>query len=532
MRSIQAALAETRLRFERAGRSIASVSSSEGAAIHRRARRAAGGVRQVPWRRLVNPYRPIEILSADEVESIHTASLRILSEIGMQVLGDRALDALVGAGAVIDRGSRTVRMEPAQVEELVALAPREFRLHARNPDRDVVFGGANVVFCAVGGPAFVSDLDRGRRAGNIADFRDYVRLIGALDVIHQEGGGPLEPTDLPVETRHLDQYQVFASELDKTWHCLGTGRMVVEDALEVACLIRGVSRDALVAEPTLITIINTNSPLRLDGPMSDGLIAMAEHGQPVVATPFTLAGAMSPVSLAGAIAQQNAEALFLVALAQLVHPGAPMVYGAFTSNVDMRTGSPAFGTPESVKAQFASGQMARRYGLPWRSSNATASPVVDAQAAYEAEMAVWGAMMGGVNLLYQGAGWLEGGLTASYEKLIIDAEILQMMAEVLQPLEVSEASLGLDAIAEAGPGGHFFGTAHTLERYETAFYSPLVSDWRNFETWQADGARTATERANTLWKRLLAEAVPPPLDPAIAEALDAFVDRRKQEITR
>jgi trimethylamine--corrinoid protein Co-methyltransferase len=201
--------------------------------------------------------------------------------------------------------------------------------------------------------------------------------------------------------------------------------------------------------------------------MSDGLIAMAEHGQPVVATPFTLAGAMSPVSIAGAIAQQNAEALFLVALAQIVRPGAPMVYGAFTSNVDMRTGSPAFGTPESVKAQFASGQMARRYGLPWRSSNATASPVVDAQAAYEAEMAVWGAVMGGVNLLYQGAGWLEGGLTASYEKLIIDAEILQMMAEVLQPLEVSEGALGLEAIAEVGPGGHFFGTAHTLERYET-----------------------------------------------------------------
>ena len=266
--------------------------------------------------------------------------------------------------------------------------------------------------------------------------------------------------------------------------------------------------------------------------MSDGLIAMAEHGQPVVATPFTLAGAMSPVSIAGAIAQQNAEALFLVALAQIVRPGAPMIYGAFTSNVDMRTGSPAFGTPESVKAQFASGQMARRYGLPWRSSNATASPVVDAQAAYEAEMAVWGAVMGGVNLLYQGAGWLEGGLTASYEKLIIDAEILQMMAEVLQPLEVSEASLGLDAIAEAGPGGHFFGTAHTLERYETAFYTPLVSDWRNFETWEADGSRTATQRANTIWKRLLVDAVPPPLDSAIVEELDGFIERRKRQIAK
>jgi trimethylamine---corrinoid protein Co-methyltransferase len=478
----------------------------------------------------VNPYRPVEILSEDQVETIHETSLRILSDIGMQVLGDRALDALVVAGASVDRSTRNVRLDPGQVEELVTKTPGEFRLHARNPGRDVVFGGSNLVFCAVGGPAFVSDLDRGRRPGNIADFRDYVRLIGALEVIHQEGGGPLEPTDLPVETRHLDQYRIFTTELDKTWHCLGTGRVVVDDALEVACLVRAMSRDDLVREPSLITIINTNSPLRLDGPMSDGLIEMALHGQPVVATPFTLAGAMSPVSLAGAIAQQNAEALFMVALAQIVRPGAPMIYGAFTSNVDMRTGSPAFGTPESVKSQFASGQMARRYGLPWRSSNATASPVVDAQAAYEAEMAVWGAVMGGVNLLYQGAGWLEGGLTASYEKLIIDAEILQMIAEVLQPLEVTDASLGFEAIAEAGPGGHFFGTAHTLERYETAFYEPLVSDWRNFETWQADGSRTATERANTLWKRLLAEAVPPPLDPAISQALDAFIDRRKREI--
>ena len=281
---------------------------------------------------------------------------------------------------------------------------------------------------------------------------DYVRIIGALDVIHQEGGGPLEPNDLPVETRHLDMYRTFAVELDKTWQCLGFGARPVQDAIEVACLIRGVTPDDLLREPSLMTVINTNSPLRLDGPMGDGLMEMALHGQPVVATPFTLAGAMSPVSLAGALAQQNAEALFLVALSQIVRPGAPMVYGAFTSNVDMRTGAPAFGTPESVKSQLASGQLARRYGLPWRSSNATASNVVDAQAAYESEMAVWGAIMGGVNLLYQGAGWLEGGLTASFEKLIIDAEILQMMSEVLQPIAVDEASLGFEAMTDVGPG--------------------------------------------------------------------------------
>jgi trimethylamine--corrinoid protein Co-methyltransferase len=500
--------------------------------VRRRPRRTAGGVAQLPWRRLVNPFRPIEILSADQVEAIHHASLRILAEVGVEVLGDRAVERLREAGANVDGATRRVRLDPGLTETLVSSAPPSFELHARNPDRSVVLGGEHLVFCSVGGPAFVSDLDRGRRPGNHADFVAYVRLVGALNVLHQEGGGPLEPTDLPVATRHLDMYLALARELDKTWHCLGAGRTVVDDAIEVACLVRGIDRDRLAAEPSLITIINSNSPLRLDGPMSEGLIEMALHGQPVVVTPFTLAGAMSPVSLAGALAQQNAEALFMVALTQVVRPGAPVVYGGFTSNVDMRTGSPAFGTPESVKAQFATGQLARRYGIPWRSSNATASNVVDAQAAYESEMAVWGAVMGGVNLLYQGAGWLEGGLTASYEKLILDAEILQMISEVLSPLAVGDAELGLDAIAEVGPGGHFFAAAHTLERYETAFYRPLLSDWRNFETWQEDGARTATERANAIWKQLLAAAEPPALDPAVDEALQAWVDRRKREIER
>ena len=504
--------------------------TAEPVAHRRHTRRASGGVPQLPFRHLTNPFTPLEVLSADHVEDIHRASLRILAEVGVEVLGERALDRLAAAGAAVDRSNRRVRLDGALVEELVALAPPEFTLHARNPERNVVLGGRHLVFSSVGGPAFVSDLDRGRRPGNWTDFRDYVRLISTLNVIHQEGGGPLEPTDLPVETRHLDMYSCLATTLDKTWHCLGFGSVVVEDALEITALARGVTRETLVEEPSLITIINTNSPLRLDGPMSDGLITMAEAGQAVVATPFTLAGAMTPVTLAGAIAQQNAEALFCVALTQLARPGAPVVYGAFTSNVDMRTGSPAFGTPEYVKGAIASGQMARRYRLPWRSSNATASVVVDAQAAYESEMAVWGAVMGGVNLLYQGAGWLEGGLTASYEKLIVDAEILQMMSEVLQPVIVDEASLGLDAIAEVGPGGHFFGSAHTLERFETAFYRPMLSDWRNFETWADDGSLTATQRANRLWKQLLAEFEPPPLDPGAAEAIDGFVARRKREI--
>jgi trimethylamine---corrinoid protein Co-methyltransferase len=498
----------------------------------RRGRRVPAGLPQLPWRSVENPFRPIEILTADQLEAIHRASLRILREIGVEVLGAAAIDVLARAGATVDLDRRLVRLDDGLVEELVARAPARFTLHARNPLRDIHFGGRNLVFCAVGGPAFVTDIERGRRPGNMADFVDYVRLIGALDIVHQEGGGPLEPTDLPVETRHLDMYRVLATRLDKTWQCLGFGRTVVDDAIEITCLTRGIDRDELSRRPSLMTIINTNSPLRLDGPMSDGVIELATHGQAIVATPFTLAGAMSPSTLAGAIAQQNAEALFVIALAQAVRPGAPVVYGGFTSNVDMRTGSPAFGTPEYVKAAFATGQLARRYRLPWRSSNVTGSSVVDAQAAYESEMAVWGAVMGGVNLLYQAAGWLEGGLTASFEKLIVDAEILQMIAEVLVPFDVDEASLGVDAIAAVGPGGHFFGSAHTLDRYETAFYQPLLSDWRNFETWQDDGARTATERAHRIWRQLLAESVEPAMDPAVRDALDAFVDRRKREITR
>ena len=502
----------------------------------RRPRRESGRIEQLPWRQPVNRLAPLEVLSADEVEAIHRASLAILRDIGVEVLGPAAIDRFVAAGARVERtiGARgaaaRVRLEPEQVEALVVEAPATFRLHARNPERDIVFGDGHLVFSAVGGPAFVTDLERGRRPGNLADFEAFVRVVGSLDVIHQEGGGPLEPTDLPVETRHLDMYRSLATLLDKSWQCLAAGRMVVDDAIEVACLTRGIDRDELVRRPSLMTIVNSNSPLRLDGPMSDGLIEMATWGQPVVVTPFTLAGAMTPVTLAGALAQQNAEALFMVGLAQLVRPGTPVVYGGFTSNVDMRSGSPAFGTPEFVKAAIATGQLARRAGLPHRSSNVTGSAVVDAQAAYESEMSIWASVLGGATLLYQAAGWLEGGLTASFEKLILDAELLQQMTEVVRPIVVDDASLGLEAIAEVGPGGHFFGAAHTLERFETAFYRPMLSDWRTWEAWHEDGARTATDRAHRVWQRLLAEYEPPALEPSVAEALDAFVARRKREI--
>jgi len=285
----------------------------------------------------------------------------------------------------------------------------------------------------------------------------------------------------------------------------------------------------MMREPCLYSIINTNSPLQLDIPMAWGVVEMARLGQPLCITPFTLAGAMAPVTLAGALAQQNAEALACIVLSQAVRPGAPLIYGGFTSNVDMRSGAPAFGTPEYIKAALIGGQMARRYKMPYRSSNVNASVWPDAQSAYEGAMSIWGALMGWTNMLAHGVGWLEGGLVASYEKYIIDAEMLQIMAEFFTPTEVSESTLAIDAIRDVGHGGHFFGTAHTLERYETAFYTPLLSDWRNFQQWSADGSVDATNRATKVWKQMLVEYEQPKLDPAVAEELRAFVERRTRE---
>jgi trimethylamine---corrinoid protein Co-methyltransferase len=499
----------------------------------RRERRApTTGIRQLPFARVENRYPPIALISADEIEMIHHASLRLLQEVGMEVMHEESRCILKAHGAEVDETNQRVRFDPVLIEQSVAKAPAEFTLHARNPAHDVKVGGPHVIFAATGGPAFASDLDRGRRAGNYEDMCNYIRVVHRLNVIHQEGGCPIEPTDLPADTRHLDFYRAAIGLTDKTWQCWALGGYRVEDAIEMAAISLGKSREQLRAEPTTLTIINSNSPLRLDIPMGEGLCAMARAGQPVAMTPFTLAGAMSPVTIAGALTQQNAEALALIALAQMVNPGAPVLYGGFTSNVDMRTGSPAFGTPEYAKAALASGQLARRYRVPFRSSNVTASNCVDVQAAYESGMSLWGTIMGGVHLIEHAAGWLEGGLTASFEKLILDAEMLQMMREFLNPIRIDEESLGLDAIREVGPGGHFFGVGHTLERFEHAFYEPMLSDWRNFENWQDSGSKSGTERANAIWKELLRTYEAPALDPGIAEELDAYVARRMEAISR
>ena len=494
-----------------------------------RKQRTAGGPAQLPWRQLRNPLSPIEILQAEQIEAIHDTSMQILEEVGMDFLHPDALALLRQGGAEVEAGSERVRFDRGLIEEALAKAPSEVRLHARNPDRHLSLGGNRIAFGTVASPPNVSDLAGGRRPGNFADYCDLLRLAQSLNIVHFFSGYPVEPVDLPPETRHLDCLAAFITLSDKAFHAYSLGRTRIRDALEIVRIARGIDEETLERETSLFTIVNTSSPLRLDGPMIEGVLEMARRNQLVVITPFTLSGAMAPATLAGALAQQNAEALAGMTLAQLANPGAPVAYGGFTSNVDMKSGAPAFGTPEYTRAALVGGQLARRYGVPYRSSNANAANLADAQAAYESEMSLWGATMGHANIVLHAAGWLEGGLCASFEKMVMDAELLQMMAEFLTPLEVSEDTLALDAVREVGPGGHFFGAAHTLTRYESAFYSPILSDWRNFETWEEDGSRSATERAHGLYKEILAQYEPPPLDPAIAEELAAFVARRKEE---
>ncbi len=499
--------------------------SSRSARRERRGR----GLQQLPWRRVTNPYEPIRVLSDDQIHAIHDASMRILEEIGMDFLHPEALEILGTAGAAVEPDSDRVRFDREMIAEAIASVPVSFDLHARNPDRDLTMGGNHINFAMVASPPNSSDSDRGRRVGNFADFSNLVRLGHTLNAVHLFGGYPVEAVDLPPSTRPLDCLAAFVTMSDKVFHAYSLGRQRILDGLEIVRIGRGISMEQLAREPSLFTVVNTSSPLRLDGPMIEGVIEMARMGQPVVVTPFTLAGAMAPAALAGALAQQNAEALATIAFTQIINPGAPVMYGGFTSNVDMKSGAPAFGTPEYTRAALAGGQLARHYGIPYRSSNANAANTVDAQAAYESQMSLWGAVMGHANMVLHGFGWMEGGLVASFEKVIIDVEMVQMMSEFLKGIAVDDDELAFEAVAEVGPGGHFFGAAHTLERYETAFYAPVVSDWSNYEAWVESGSSTATERANRLWKEVLAQYEPPPLAPERAEELEDFVARRKEE---
>jgi trimethylamine--corrinoid protein Co-methyltransferase len=502
---------------------------SGGRRGQRQERSGRKGFRQLAWRNLVNPYAPIEVLSADQVEEIHLASLRVLEELGIAFMLPEALDILDAAGAEVDRASQVVRFDRGLLEESLEKAPSHFVAHARNSEHDITFGDNNINFATVASAPNASDLQGGRRPGCFRDYCDFLRLAQKLNIVHLFGGYPVEPVDLPPATRHLDCTDAFIRLSDKVFFAYSLGRERILDGIAMTRIARGVTSEQMLREPSLVTIVNSSSPLRIDGPMLEGVIEMARHNQIMVLTPFTLSGAMAPATIAGALVQQNAEALAGLAFSQIVNPGAPVIYGGFTSNVDMKSGAPAFGTPEYTRAALAGGQLARRYRLPYRSSNANACNVVDAQAAYESEMSLWGAVMGHAGLVLHAAGWMEGGLCASFEKMVLDAEMLQMMAEFMSPIEVNEETLGLDAMREVGHGGHFFGTKHTLDRYETAFYSPIISDWRNYESWEEAGAHTATERANKLYREILVDFEPPPLDQARGEELAEFIARRKEE---
>ena len=497
----------------------------------RRKRRTAGVPEKtsLPWKNIRNSLPPIEPLSTDEIESIHQASLRVLAELGMKVTDTEARKIYAEGGARVDRAEELVYLDPEMVVEVIKTVPAEYIHNARNPHKSVTLGGNHITFSGVAGPAFVSDLDRGRRPGTYAELCDYKKLFQSFDIIHYALGG-FEPLDLPENSRHLD---ILLAQIRYTDKCISTsllGSNRARDGLNMACILFGIDFDDLPEHVVITGNINTNSPRLLDGPMAGGLIELARAGQPVIVTPFTLAGAMAPVTVIGAITQQNAEALAGIVLTQLVRPGVPVVYGGFTSNVDMRTGSPAFGTPEQTKASLITGQLCRRYQIPFRSSNTNASTSVDAQSAYESEMSLWGAVMGHANMVIHGGGWLEGGLVASFKKLIIDLEMMQMMAEFVEPLAVNDQTLAIDAMREVQPGGHYFGTTHTMARYDTAFYTPVVSDWTNFENWKEAGGLDSAQRANAVWKQVINDYEQPPLDPAILEELEAFIARRKREL--
>jgi trimethylamine--corrinoid protein Co-methyltransferase len=474
-------------------------------------------------------FAPVDIVSMDELESIHQAGLEVLADIGMDILHDEAKALLREAGADVDKGSDRVRFDPALVESKIGLSPKRFTLHARNPARDVVIGDGHVAFCSVASTPNAFDREGGRRPGNYHDFQNFIRLGQSLDSVHVWGGYPVEPTDIHASVRHLDTLFDMLTLSDKPIHAYSLGRERIRDGIEMARLARGIDEETLEREPSLFTVINSSSPLRLDTPMLEGVLQMARRNQIVVLTPFTLAGAMAPVTLAGALCQQHAEALAGLVIAQLARPGSPFVYGGFTSNVDMKSGAPAFGTPEYMKTAIVGGQLARRLGLPYRSSNANAANSLDAQAAYESVFSLWGAIMGGVNLLMHGAGWMEGGLQASFEKMVLDADMLAMVADFLRPLRVDPEELAIEAMREVGPGGHFFGAAHTRSRYRNAFFAPMISDWRNYETWREAGAPTAHDAAERIYKERLRTFTPPDMEPERREALEAFVARRKAE---
>ncbi|MBI3648103.1 MAG: trimethylamine methyltransferase family protein [Actinobacteria bacterium] len=466
-----------------------------------------------------------KVLTDEQVEIVHEQAMRILEEIGTEVLHERARKLLAEAGQKVD-GDR-VRWDRAFVMEQVAKAPARFRLRARNPERSLTVGDGTRVWMNVGGPPFASDLDAGRRSGTMADHDTIVKLTQATDVLNCVQAGAVEATDLEVAVRHMDMEYSALRWSDKPYVTYGTSGPRARDGLRMAEIAQGGS---FGDDTVLMGVVNPNSPLIWDFRMTDALLAWAEANQAIIVTPFLLAGATAPVSVAAGLAQQAAEALSGVALAQLVREGAPCLYGSFFTATDMRTGSPAFGTPESVFGVLAGAQLARRYGLPYRGGGGLASSnAVDAQAAAETQMMLWATLLAGTDVVLHAAGWLEGGLTASLEKFALDVELLHQFTIQARGIGFSPEELAFEALAETGPGGLFLASPHTMAHFKEWLYMSPLFQTPDFATWETAGAESTAQRANAAWKKLLESYQDPGLDPAVDEELRAYMDRRRQD---
>ena len=494
------------------------------------ARRGQATIDQMPWNppKIIDP--PIEPLRPEGVRAIHEGAMRILEEIGIVFLNEEALEIFREAGCTVE--GDLVKMGRDWVMEMIAKAPSQFTLTPRNPDRTLTIGDGTINFGNVSSPPNYWDLDLGRKTPGTRDqCANLLRLTQYFNCIHFAGGYPVEPVDIHASVRHLDVLYDKLTLTDKVMHAYSLGKERVEDVMEMVRIASGLTHEEFEATPRMYTNINSTSPLKHDHPMIDGCLRLARRGQAIVVTPFTLAGAMAPVTMAGAVAQSLAEALCAIALFQYVRPGTPCVIGTFTSNVDMKSGAPAFGTPEYMRSTQMTGQMARFYGLPMRSSGVCAANVPDGQAMWETSNSLWAAVQSGTHMVYHAAGWLEGGLIASPEKFIMDCEILQQIQRYMDPLITATGpqEIALEAIGEVGNDGHFFGIQHTQDRYTTAFYQPFLSDWRNFEAWEVAGAVWTPERANRMFKEIIGSFEAPPLDEAIRDELADFVARRKAE---
>ena len=493
-------------------------------------RRGSAAISQMPWRIPVNTDRPTEPLNEEGIQAIHNGAMQILEEIGIEILNAEALEIFREAGATIN--GENVRVSREFIMEMIAKAPSQWTLTPRNPDRQLPVGGNNILFGNVSSPPSYWTINSGgKKTGTREMCKDFIKLSQYFNCIHFIGGYPVEPQDIHASIRHLDVLYDKLTLSDKVVHTYSLGKERVEDVMEMVRIAGGHSHEEFEADPKLYTNINSTSPLKHDEPMLDGWMRMARRNQGLIVTPFTLAGAMAPVTMAGAVAQSLAEGLIAVALAQYIRPGAACAIGTFTSNVDMKSGAPAFGTPEYLRATQMTGQMARFYNLPMRSSGVCAANVPDGQSMWETSNSLWASVQSGTNLVYHAAGWLEGGLIASPEKFVMDCEILQQIQRYFEPAITATTpdDIAVEAIRAVGNDGHFFGIQHTQDRYTTAFYQPFLSDWRNYEAWEAAGGTWTAERAHNVYKAIIDEFEAPAMDEAIREELQAFVARRKEE---